>query len=179
MNLEQDKSDLTAKQEEIESAKTNLSKLDDLTAVYEKIKKLGFGVPELTKLSTLGQKYGTVKKLMEAVDAYYGYSDILDNLNKTQSDLTTWKSNLEKLQADNAHLKTAVTMCRTLIDKYAFGLDAVATLFSMAEKYGAPLDVLKAVEAYGKLKLLNQEVIQKKGEALQLKEEIAQLDLTP
>ncbi len=166
---------LTNKQEQIESAKANLSKLDNLIAAYEKIKKLGFGVTELSKLSTLAQKHGTVTKLMDVVDAYNTYSDILDKLNKAKSDLVTSKSDSEKLQAGTAHIKTAVTMCRTLIDEYSFGLDAVATLFSMAGKYGTALDVLKGVEAYGKLETLNQEVASKKGEASQLKEEIAHL----
>ena len=46
----------------------------------------------------------------------------------------------------------------------------------MAAKYGTPLEVLKAAEAYGKLELLDQEIARKKGEAWQLKEEIARLE---
>ena len=67
-------------------------------------------------------------------------------------------------------------MCETLINQYKFGLDAVATVLSVAERYGSALEVLKAVEAYGKLEALNQETAKRGGEASQLTKEIAQLE---
>jgi len=167
---------LASSQEQIESADSNLSQLKELIEAYEKIKQLGFGATDLTKLSALAQKYGTVKKLIDAVDAYDSYSDVQDKLNKANSDLITLKSNIQELRTDNDHLKTAVTICQTLINKYAFGLDAIATIFSIAKKYGEPLNVLKAIETYGNLEAIVKEKNKQQGIASEIKKRIAELD---
>jgi len=167
---------LTSRQKQIKSAEANLSQLKDLIKACDKVKQLGFDVKELKKLSALGQKHGTVKKLIDAVDAYDTYSDVQDKLNKTKADLATLKSEMQKLQIDNAHLKTAVTMCQTLINKYTFGLDAIATIFSIAKKYGEPLNVLKAVEAYGNLEAIVKEKNKQQSTASEIEKRIAALD---
>lgn len=167
---------LTSRQQQIESAEANLSQLKDLIEAYDKVKQLGFDVKEIRKLSALGQKHGTVKNLMDAVDAYDTYSDVQDKLNKTKSDLATLKSEMQKVQTDNAHLKTAVTMCQTLINKYTFGLDAIATILSVATKYGEPLYVLKAIEAQGALEAIVKEKNKQQGRASEIERRIAELD---
>jgi hypothetical protein len=64
----------------------------------------------------------------------------------------------ESTLAAFAGLKTAVTMCQTLIQQYKFGIDAISTILSIAKKYGEPLDVLKAIEAYGKLQIIQHQL---------------------
>lgn len=167
---------LAQTQEQVEAAEAMLSQLKELIEAYEKVKQLGFGVVELNKLSDLGQKHGNAKKLMDAVNAYDTYSDIRDTVNKAKSDLAALKANIERLQADHAHIKTGITMCLILITEYNFGLDAISTILSAAKKYGDPVTVFKAIEAYGKLEAIMEENNKQQGIASGIQQEIARLD---
>ena len=83
--------------------------------------------------------------------------------------LTTWlphpvraathaaKAEAKQLWADHANLKTAVKMCLDLVEIYGFGPDGIAALLSLAKKYGDPVSVLTAVEAFGQLKKIRDE----------------------
>jgi hypothetical protein len=67
-------------------------------------------------------------------------------------------------------------MCDTLIHQYKFGLDAIATIFSVAKKFGDPLAVLKAVEALGKLQAMEQELGKLDGKIAERQRLLQQLE---
>lgn len=161
--------------QQVGEAETKLTQLKEPIEAYEQAVKWGFTEHELTKLSGLTQKYGGVKKVISAVEAYASYSDILNESSKAKANLSEIKANISKLEAQYAHLKTATTMCHSLIEQYKFGLDAISTIFSVAKRYGEPLDVLKSVEVYGKLQVLQHELGEFEGKITQCKELLSQL----
>ena len=162
--------------QQVEEAETKLTKLKEPIEAYEKAIDLGFTEHELAKLSGLTQKYGGVKEVLKAVEAYASLFDILNKNTKAKAELSEVKANISKLETQYAHLKTAITMCQTLIQQYKFGIDAISTIFSIAQKYGEPLDVLKSVEAYGKLKAMQQELGKLEGNFAERRELLAQLE---
>lgn len=168
--------ELVGTRQQVEVAKAQLYQLKEPIEAYEEAANLGFGMAELTKLSALAQKHGTVKKLMDAVAIYHTYSDIDNKVDKAKADLANFKATVAKLQTDYAHLKTGVTMCQTMIKEYNLGLDAIGTILSTAKKYGEPIEVLKALECYGKLKVLQQELARLKGRVTERKALLAQIE---
>jgi len=167
---------LAGTQAQVEAAEVKLSQLKEPVEALDKVEQLGFGVNVFKKVAGLVQKYGSAKKLLDAISAYDTYADIQDKVNKEKASLTSLKTDTQKLQLKHAHIQTAINMCEKLTSEYGFGLDAVSAILSTAEKYGDPIIVLKAVEAYGKLEVILQEIDKQQGIISANKKEIAQLD---
>ncbi len=163
-------------QEQVEAAGVTLSQLKEPVEALDKADQLGFGINEFEKVGDLAQKYGSAKKLLDAISAYDTYADIQDKVNKEKANLTSLKTDIQKLQLEHAHIQTAVNMCEKLAGEYDFGLDAVSAILAAAEKYGEPITVLKAVEAYSKLEVILREIDKQQGIISANKKEIAQLD---
>jgi len=144
--------------EQLEKVENKSSELKGALEAYEEVARLGFTEAQLLKLATLARKHSTVKRVLEAVEGYVDYADIVSKINKAKADLSSTKAKIDKLEAEHAHLKTAITMCQTLLQQYKFGLDAIATILSVAKQFGGAVDVLKGLEAYGKLEALQQEL---------------------
>ncbi|MDH5364865.1 MAG: hypothetical protein OEZ07_03120 [Dehalococcoidia bacterium] len=164
------------KRQQVKEAETKLTKLKEPIEAYAKVIDLGFTKDELVKLSSIADKYGGVKKFLEAVDAYQNYSGILNKITKAEARLAEIEAGTSKLDTHYAHLKTATTMCEALMEQYKFGLDAITTILAAAKKYGEPLDVLKAIEAYGKLQALQLALAKLEGEVAERKELLAQVE---
>jgi len=161
---------------ELKQVENKASRLKRALEAYEEVSELGFTEPQLTKLADLARKHGTVKSVLKVVEAYSDYMDIMHMAKEANADLVAKKAEIGKLEADYAHLKTVTTMCQTLIDKYKFGLDAVTMVFSAAGKYGEPVDVLKAIEGYGKLQVIYQKLNELEGGIVERKRSLAQLE---
>jgi len=170
VNLEQ-----VSANQHLDETQSELSRIQESLKAYDEVNKLGFSEPELLKLSNLAKKHGTVKKVLNAVEAYADYAEINEGINEAKTKLSNIEAKIGQLEISYSHLKTATSMCDALIHQYKFGLDAISTIYSMAKKYGEPLDVLKAIEAYGKLQVLQHELDELGGQVTQCKELLAQL----
>jgi len=143
---------------------------------YRKAAQLGFGQHELGELATLAGKHGGVKEVLETVGAFADYSGILQKTGKAEKALAAVETKTQQAQIQHGHLKTAVSMCQTLIEQHQFGVDAISTVFSIAQKFGEPLSVLKSVEAYGGLQDLQKALTQLQGKVAESEELLAQLN---
>jgi len=161
-------------QQQLEHVQAEVKQLREPLEAYEKAKKLGFGETELLRLHNLVKKQGTVKNVLSAVEAYSSYREILEEVNKEKNRLDSIRAEIKKTEAEYSHLRSAITMCQELMQQHKFGLDAITTIFSLAQKFGDPLTVLKAVEAYGKLQVLLQELSKAEGRLAERKQFVAQ-----
>lgn len=164
------------------SARQNLQETQDALAelakpleAYKKAVGLGFG-EELDGLAILADKFGGPKAVFQVLKGYVDYSEINNKVSQAQSELVTLESEVNKLRAEYSHLAAAVKMCQTLISNYNFGLDVISTTLSLAEKYGEPLIVLKSVEVYGKLEVMQEELTRLESKVIKRKELLAQLE---
>jgi len=145
------------KNDQLSNLNSQLDQLKNPLNAYEKVLKLGFNQNTLVKLASQAKKYGGVKEILGAIEALVSYSEILDKNAKAKAKFHEIQASIHKLGAQYDHLKTATSMCNTLIQKYNFGLDAIATILSIAKKHGEPLAVLKSIEAYGELKCIKKQ----------------------
>ena len=143
---------------------------------YHKALELGFGEKELVSLSLLASKFGGPKAVLQALKEYTNLAEIKNRVSKAKSELSTLESQITKLNTKHSHLATAIDMCQTLITQYKFGLDALATILSLAEKYGDTLTVLKTIEAYGKLQAIQHLLATLEGKITERQEVLAQLE---
>jgi len=81
-----------------------------------------------------------------------------------------------KLTTEYSHLKSATDMCDTLLNKHQFGLDGIATILSIAGKYGHPANVLKALDVYGNLKLMTNNLEEMQGKVEEKEKLLHQLE---
>lgn len=162
--------------EKLEETQTKLSELNKPLQAYHKASELGFGEQELADLASLTNKFGGLKAVFQALKEYTNYAHIKSNVAKAKSELDNLKLETNKVSVKHSHLTTAISMCQTLMSEYKFGLDAIATILSIAKKYGNPIDLLKAIETYGKLEAVQQELAQLKGKIAERKELLAQLE---
>ena len=143
---------------------------------YHEVAELGFGPAELEKLAALVGQYGGPKKVLEAITCFADLSDLIGKTEGARGALASVEAKIQQLQIKHGHLQTSVTMCQTMIEQHKFGLDAISTVFSIAQKFGEPLSVLKGVESYGSLKQLGEDLTQVQGKVAESEELLTQLE---
>jgi chromosome segregation ATPase len=114
--------------------------------------------------------------VLKAIKGYTNYLEIKNKVSEARAELGSLESDINKLSAKHSHLTSAISMCQTLISKYKFGLDAIATIFSVASKYGEPIAVLKNVEAYGKLESIQNELTGLEGKVAERRRLLTELE---
>ena len=160
----------------LDEAKMELTQLQQPLKAYEHVMKLGYSEAELRELSDLTRKYGGVQKVCEAMRAYVEYVGIFNEISVAKTTLAETNAEIAKVEEQYAHLRTEIKMCGSLIVNYKFGLDAIAAIFSLAQKFGEPINVLKAIEAYGRLLSIQQEQIKSEAIVADLRKLITELE---
>ena len=167
--------ELASARDELEVVKGKASQLKGMLRACHEAKRLGFTEAVLAKIGGLVEKYGSVGAVVQMAEACASHLEVTQKVEQAKTELVTRKARLEKLQADYAHLKSSVDMCRTLIEKHRFGLDAITMVFSAAEKYGEPLEVLKALEAQGQLEVIEEKLSVLEGKISEQEKLLAEL----
>ena len=168
--------ELALKTPQLDKTETRLSQMKQPLEAYGNVVKLGFSEAELRELANITKKYGGVKRIFEAIKAYADYTDICNEISVAKTTLAETKAKIATLEEQHAHLRTAIAMCDGLIRTYKFGPDAIATIFSLAQKFGEPINVLKAIEAYGRLLSIQQEQIKSEAIVADLRKLITELE---
>jgi hypothetical protein len=137
-------------------------------ATYRRLEAIGFDEKALAELEKAGKKYGTPHKVLTAVNRFAGLSDIKVAAEDMKGKLKQEKANLEAMEAKHLHLKSTIEMCEDLLRR-KFGLQAITLIRETAIKYGEPVEVLKAIEAYSKLTEIGKETDQAKTELAEIK----------
>lgn len=143
---------------------------------YQEAVELGFGEKELNDLTSLASKFGGPKAVLSGIKSYTDEAQIEGEVAKAKLELSNLQSEINKVSAKYAHLTTAIAMCQSLMNKYNLGLDAIATIHSLAKKHGEPMNVLKAIEAYGSLQSMQQEMAILAGQISESNNSLAQLE---
>lgn len=143
-----------------------------------KARSLGFGEAELTQLNKASERVGGPKAVFKVFDDCAALIELGRRKEKAMQDVAGAQAMIRKLAADYSHLKEAVELCSSLIRDYGFGLDAIATVHFVAQRYGSPTVVLKALETYGNVQSLHdreqqlEKMVQEKERSLEkLKDE--------
>jgi len=176
--IESHSKELTAVSQRLEKVRNETVALEKVLATYERLVAIGFGEKALGELSKAVGKYGRPSEVLSAVNSFAALSDIKASHEGIQLKVQKETTTLENLRAKHSHLKSAIDMCQKLLDEHKFGLDVISTILSTAGRYGEPIEVLRAVEAYGKVVALNEKIEQLKLEVVKIEGKIEQLKKT-
>lgn len=168
--------DIDSLDQKSQQTKTDLSELEKPLQSYQKVFSLGFDEGELENLVNLSAKYGGHKAVLQALTLYVDYQGIMGKTEEVRSQLNTLQAETGKINVKYDHLKSAVAMCDSLLHKHKFGLDAIVSILSAAKKHGQPLNVLKALDAYGTLKLLVENLEETRGKVGETEKLLRQLE---
>ncbi len=176
----------SAEKELANTRRTLAKEKNGLEALHE-AERLGFGSTELTQLARLSDACGGPKAVLKMVKKNTDLRQLDKDLEQAEQELDRTQAMIQKLEAEYAHLKTAVDFCSKLIREHKFGFDAISAVFSAAQKYGEVLGVLKAIDTFGsiaalsgRLRDLQSKVAERDKVAVELKarcdEQLAELD---
>ena len=101
---------------------------------------------------------GGIPAVLEAINTYTSLDSLKSEISKLKEEKSMIEADLKKLNADYAHLQTIIDLCDKLLYKYKFSIPAIENLYETAKKYGEPLEAIKAIEKYGDLKNLENEI---------------------
>lgn len=158
--LDQLGTEVAAKQRTLQGLQGNLSEAKEALAAYRSLASKGFDLAALEQLAQAATKYGSPSQLLEAVNRFDSLGDIEAKANEADRNLKKREAALKSLESSYSHLGSAIEMCKKLMSQYHLGSEGIGTIFSATEKYGQPIQVLKAIEAYGKLQTMEEKLRQ-------------------
>lgn len=176
--LQTKRGELDAAGERLDSLRKETVAREKTLATYKRLEAMGFNEKALSALAKVADKYGGPRKVLTALNSFGDLSEIRAASEEMQSKEKQQRATLKNLEEKHSHLKSAIEMCQKLMQDHKFGLDAITCLLAMAKIYGEPLQVLKAVESYGKLEAMNEKIRQLKLEIVKIEARIEQLKKT-
>ncbi len=142
---------------------------------YRKLLESGFDEKSLEELAKATLNFGGPSNVLKSINEYGNLTRLEEKLAETDALMHEMKTNYDDLSARYSHLQASVAMCDKLLYEYKFTPEAFKAVFENAQKYGSAIDVLKALEGYGTIERINQEIAnakeQKRLEVLRLEEE--------
>jgi len=145
--------------------------------VYGELAEMGFDFEALSELKKASGKYGGLKEVLEAINAYESLTSLREEVSKVRREKEDVEAELKKLNADYAYLQTVIGMCDKLLYKYRFSPSAVERLYKLVKTYGEPIEVFEAVEKYGELKALEKEIGELSAKRDELKARVSELEI--
>lgn len=170
--------EVTAASQKLEKVQKDMAGMEKALATYGRLEAIGFDEKALGELNEAAKKYGGPSDVLGAVNSFAALADIKASCERIQATVPKAVAALEKLRAEHTHLRSAIDTCQKLLDDHKFGLDAISTILSLAGRYGEPIEVLRAVEAYGKAEALEERIEQLKLEVVNIEGKVEQLKKT-
>jgi len=145
-----------AAEQQLQQTEKKSQQLQGPIQAYQKIQEYGYSYKVLADLAYLAVNHGGPKTVIPEVKKYASLEDIKAKLSAAESKLADYETRISQAITKHGHLTSAIKMCETLIADHQYGLDAIGTILAVAQKFGEPVAVLKAVETYGKLEALEK-----------------------
>jgi len=174
--LEKTQAEAAAAGQQLEQTEAKRQQLQAPMQAYQKVLEHGFSDKALIALSDLTAGYGGPKAVIAAVKKYTALEDVENQLNAAKAQLAGYESKISQAITRHGHLTSAIKMCQMLTTDHQYGLDAIGTILAVAQKFGEPVAVLKAIEAYGKLVSLENRASQFAGTVAERQKLLASLE---
>jgi hypothetical protein len=154
--------EIAAKEQTLQGLQAGINEANEALTKYQSLVNRGFDLPLLQQVTEVAEKYDSPSGLLEAVNLFNGLTDIRARCDDANRDLENKHSALKSLEDNYSHLRSAIELCKKLMDDYGLNMDGISTILSTAEKYGDAVEVLKAIEACGRLMAIEEEVRRQK-----------------
>jgi len=142
----------------VSSLEERRASAEETINLFQHINNMGYNEKALQDLENLSQKYGGVKDVIEAVNAYADLRGLKAEVEGIERRRANEESKLKKLNAEHAHLQTLIDMCDFLLNTLKFSIPAIEQIYDIAKIYGKPIEVIKAVGKYGEVKVIEKRV---------------------
>jgi tetratricopeptide (TPR) repeat protein len=127
--------------------------------LYEELKFEGFDQIALESLAYTCRKYNrNMKEVLEAVNTYLNLADIKQKAKEAEATKQREEKNLKDLEEKHVHFQKVLEMCNSLLYEFNYSVYTIRKLHDIVKKYGDPEEVINAVERYGELKKIHEEV---------------------
>jgi predicted nucleic acid-binding Zn-ribbon protein len=144
--------------------------------LYDDLQLAGFDVISLNSLSYICHRHNTsAGKVLDAVKDFTNLSEIRQEVEQAKARRIEEDRLLKEAKEKRAHFQDVLNMCDELLNKFSYSITAIQELQNTAQKYGAPLEVIRAVEKYGSLKRIEAEVEKLSEEKIKLTSSIQEM----
>ena len=140
--------ELTGKGLTAKSIRSNIDLNDELKAK-------GITVEIQKEILAAAKSYGDPQSILGMVNASGGLDQLASEQSKMRQDLAEAKSEKEQVMREKERLETEslvyksyIDIVRLLVKKYSFDLSSINELLSLAEKYGNPIQIIRAVNVH-------------------------------
>ncbi|MGD0329697.1 MAG: hypothetical protein ABSB40_04520 [Nitrososphaeria archaeon] len=153
------------------------NKKEELKAPFSRLEHLrgiGFNDATLVGLAKACDKLGGVDAVLKAVDSFSDQRVIEARTSELERVMENLEIKIKRLDVENSQIIEGVRTCRELIFTHGFNTGDIVGVMTAAKRYGNSIDVLRAVEDYGKLKAIQDKVNELEGLKGGLEKEIVQ-----
>jgi hypothetical protein len=125
--------------------------------LYQRLATDGFNGSTLERLKESSEKYGGPRQVLEAISRYADINELADAIKDEKNKAEAVQAERAKLDADYVHLAKVTAICDKLL-QLGFSISAIQQIHDAATRYGEPLEVLKAIDGYGRLHEIQAEI---------------------
>jgi DNA repair exonuclease SbcCD ATPase subunit len=154
---------------EVEELAKERSRIEVALELYERLRAKGFDEEVLRRLEELSRRFGGVKEVLEAVGEYRSLEEIKEERSKVDADL-------KRVQAEHEHVMTTIGVLEELLYKHKFSSSAIIHVYRVAKKYGGPVEVLEALEKFGELKGIEEDLERRRAELREVEARVRELN---
>jgi DNA repair exonuclease SbcCD ATPase subunit len=163
-------------EKKLEQIEAKSQKMQAPIKAYQKVLEYGFTTKVMGDLAFIAAKHGGPGPILQGFKDYSSLLEIKAEFAQTKAKLDDCESKISQSITKHGHLTSAIKMCETLIADYQFGIDALGTVLGVAKKFGEPVAVLKAIEAYGELIAIKKQADELAGTVAERQQLLAGLE---
>lgn len=159
--MESRNQELDAASQKLEQVRSETAAMEKALATYRRLEAIGFDEKALGELAKAAEKYGTPRKVLRAINKFVDLTKIKATEDELRDKIKKKRQIVKSLDEEYSHLREPIEMCKALL-KRKFGLKALTALNAIVWRYGEPIEVLTAIEAYGALREIEKKTDQAK-----------------
>jgi DNA-binding transcriptional MerR regulator len=160
----------------LEQIEAKSQKMQAPIKAYLKVLEYGFTTRVMGDLAFFAAQHGGPGPILQGFKDYANLLVIKAEFAETKSELADCESKISQAITKHGHLTSAIKMCETLIADQGYGLDALGAVLGAAKKFGEPVAVLKAIEAYGEMLALEKHLNELAGTVAERQQLLAGLE---
>lgn len=135
---------------EVSTQKNERQEIQRALDLYGQLEGKGYNQDILDKVLESSKRFGEPNQVLDAINLYRELTALKQDLEKLRTDVKIEKVGIDRLKADHLRFQYLLDMLDKLSQR-GFNIQATERLYAAAQKYGDPIDVLRAIDGYGSL----------------------------
>ena len=131
--------------------------IEEPIKLYKELETEGYNRTALERIRESSEKYGDPRQVLDAINQYADIGALAEAIKEEKRKAEVAQAERTKLVSDYAHLAQVTAICEKLL-QVGFSVSAIQQIHDIASKYGEPIEILRAIDAYGKLHDLETDI---------------------